>query len=255
MQSLRAGSLDYVFDRLRALRYAACAVFALLALSGCVSRERGVAYARAQPVALLSPRPAPRTPLYLEVWPTVHGTAAGPLFPHMGLHSGDRIGLQARTSRAAHVYLIHCDGSDLLSVFPAAGPIQFPADERVALPAVGQDLRLTDAPGAEALYIVASQEPLDRSDPRLEAALARARESDGLHGCGSKLEALLIGSSEHARRAHARRSIAPEREREREQKQGALRGIEGSQAYPSVARAFSEEDGVIVLRFRYRHLP
>ncbi|HEY2735055.1 MAG TPA: hypothetical protein VGI70_13760 [Polyangiales bacterium] len=199
------------------------------------------------PLAFHARAEAPHAaPLYLEVWGVVHGSAVGPLLPGMTLHSGDRIGLQARTSSVANVYVIHCDSSEAISVFPASGPIAFPADRRVDLPAVGKDLRLTTAPGDEILYVVASKRPLDESDPALQALLSRSKSGDDDRLCGGTFEASLAGR-DAPRHAHDRTG--------RGQPLAALRGIASPEAYPSGARAFANDDGVIVLRFPYRHLP
>jgi Domain of unknown function (DUF4384) len=190
----------------------------------------------------------PAPPLYLEVWATVRGTAVGLFHPGVALHSGDTIGLQARTSIAAHVYLMHCDRNAVLSVFPTSGPIDFRADQRVSLPAAGMDIRLSGAPGNETLYVVASRHPLDRSDPVLQATLSRTSTHGDEPVCGEQLEGLLAGSSPTGR-AHARERTPRARQR------AALRGIELSDGSYSVARAFAVEDGVIVLRFPFHHLP
>jgi hypothetical protein len=185
---------------------------------------------------------SPSTPLYLDVWAMVHGTAVGPLFPYMVLHSGDRIGLQARTSGVANVYVMHCDASAALSVFPASGPIAFPADQRVELPAVGKDLRLTTSPGDEILYVLASRQPLAASAPALQAILARTEASGARQVCSREFEDLLAGPN------------SPHRTTRTEQR-AALRGVGTRDSYSSAAHAFAADDGVIVLRFPFRHLP
>jgi hypothetical protein len=190
----------------------------------------------------------PTAPLYLEVWATLAGSAAGLFYPDVALHSGDTIGLQARTSIAAHVYLMHCSQSAQLSIFPASGPIEFRAEQVVSLPAPGIDFRVSGAPGSETLYVVASLQPLNRSDPLLQDALSRASAQRAEPICGAELEALL----------GARNRPGPGEVREhtpRARQRAALRGIELSDGSLSVARALAADDGVIVLRFPFRHLP
>ena len=51
----------------------------------------------------------------------------------MALRSGDRLGVVARTSCSADVYLLHCDRLEVLSVYPEAGPVHFDGDRRVDL--------------------------------------------------------------------------------------------------------------------------
>jgi hypothetical protein len=181
-------------------------------------------------------------PLYLEVWATAHGSSVGPLFPGMALHSGDRIGLQARTSSRAHVYLLHCDANAVLSVFPSLGPLVFPADRRIELPAVGAALQLSDVPGQDTLYILASKRPLDHTDPALQAALLSWGQAGNPNAaCGSDFERLLAGPIDAAARAAHKEPTA------------ALRGVLAN--YVSVTRAFADSDGVVVLKFPYQHLP
>jgi hypothetical protein len=189
------------------------------------------------------------SPLYLDVWVTAHGTAVGPLLPNMVLHSGDRIGLQARTSSAANVYVIHCDGSRALSVYPASGPISFPAEQRVDLPAVGKDLRLTSSPGDEILYVVASRQRLDESDTWLKEFLSAKHASGAAQVCGGEFEKLLAGPSAPRQQPRARLELA------RTPPRHALRGVVTRDIYSTMARAFAADDGVIILRFPFRHLP
>jgi hypothetical protein len=182
-------------------------------------------------------------PLYLEVWARTHGSVAGPLFPDMTLRSGDRIGLGARTSCGADVYLLHCDRLDLLSVYPESGPVHFDADRRVSLPAPGMDLQLSNEPGYETLYIVASKHPLEQSDPALQAALLLQPSRPGHPGCGRALESALRGvRSKQARLSAAEHSVA-------------VRGVELSSMQGTVTRALAGDDGIVVLRFPYRHVP
>jgi hypothetical protein len=179
------------------------------------------------------------SPLYLEVWARTHGSVAGPLFPEMALRSGDRIGVGARTSCGADVYLLHCDRLEVLSVYPETGPVHFDADRRVTLPAPGMDLQLSNEPGHETLYLVASKRPLEQSDPALQAALALKPSTPGHPGCGPSLEAALRGNT----------NTEP-------QPSGlAVRGVELSSTGSSVTRVLAGADGVVVLRFSYRHLP
>jgi len=202
-----------------------------------------------------APTPAAPAPLGLEVWATVHGTYVGPLHPEMVLHSGDRIGVRARTSSVADVYLLHCDARDALSIYPSAGAVRFTADQRVELPAIGKDLRLAGAPGHETLYVVASKRPLEHADPELEAALSNAHASPHPNdlaaagaretpdpACGRQLETLLASSW-------------ADRSGESTRRRFAVRGVDTSDAFDAVARAFADGDDVVVLRFAYRHAP
>ena len=179
-------------------------------------------------------------PLYLEVWARVHGSTSGPLERDMPLHAGDRIGLTARTSSHAEVLLLYCDHDGMLSVFPSAGALMFQADQRVQLPAAGMDIQLGPDAGPESLYVLASRAPLLQADPLLHAALSG--DAPALApSCGPALEALLDGPMPSPP-APARSARA------------ALRGIDVSDPYRSVARAFAAEDGVVILGFPFEHL-
>ena len=182
------------------------------------------------------PPPSAATPLYLEVWARVRGSANGSLEREMSLHAGDRIGLQARTSCNAHVLLLFCDQNAMLSVFPVEGALAFRADQRVPLPAAGIDIRLGAEVGRESLYVVASRAPLAQADPRLHAALSSERVNTA-RSCGPALEALLGGAL----------PTPPNGVR------AALRGVDVSDAYRSVARAFAAEAGVVVVGFPFGH--
>jgi hypothetical protein len=193
------------------------------------------------------------TPLGLEVWATVATVDReyfGPLHPDMVLHAGDRIGVRARTTSVADVYLLHCDGRDALSIYPAGGAVRFSADQRVDLPVVGKDLRIRGFPGHETLYVVASKRPLERADPALQAVLSQAHDtaaSDDLQhpqaSCGRQFEILLASARWSSRLSDSVR------------RRFTLRGVDTSDAFDAVARAFADDDGVVVLRFAYQHAP
>lgn len=223
------------------IRRLTAAVVAAAHLHGCAAPQRET---KAAPLPSAPPAETvgAHAPLYLEVWASTHGSVAGPLFPEMALRSGDRLGVVARTSCGADVYLLHCDRLEVLSVYPESGPVHFDADRRVTLPAPGLDLQLSNEPGHETLYIVASKRPLERSDPALQAALALKPSSPGHPGCGAALESALRGASSKRGRPnpHAGRV--------------ALRGVELN-TQTTVTRALAGDDGIVVLRFPYRHLP
>jgi hypothetical protein len=237
-------------DRVRVLTVAVltCLQACAGATAGAAQGEFDMTPPRGSGVPAPNATAVPTPPLYLEVWATLGGSAAGLFYPDVALHSGDTIGLHARTSTAAHVYVMHCGGSARLSVFPASGSIDLRADQVVSLPATGMDIRLTGAPGNETLYVMASRQPLNRSDPALQAALSRTSAQPDEPICGAELEALL----------GARNRPGPGQVREhtpRAQQRAALRGIEMSDGSFSVARALAADDGVIVLRFPFRHVP
>lgn len=221
-----------------------------------VIRETSETVASAARVA--PPRePTRRPPLYVEVWPRVHrGPRHGreghePFVSDIALHHGDEIELEVRTSGSANVYLLHCDGGGRLSVFPDSGGIPFRADVWVALPAAGMPLRVGATPGAETLYIVASRDPLHIADAALEHRLAQASSESGAASCDPQLETLLTGSDYAPRRAAQPQAAGALPKKPR----FALRGIDTSGSAAAIARAFTEDDGIVVLRFAYRNQP
>ena len=223
------------------MRRLTAAVVVAAQLHGCAAPQHETKPAPL-PNAPASETAGSHAPLYLEVWASTHGSVAGPLFPEMALRSGDRLGVVARTSCSADVYLLHCDRLEVLSVYPETGPVHFDADRRVTLPAPGLDLQLSNEPGHETLYIVASKRPLERSDPALQAALALKPSSPGHPGCGAALDRALRGANLRRERANPHGSSV------------AMRGVEMN-TETTVTRALAGDDGIVVLRFPYRHLP
>jgi hypothetical protein len=210
----------------------------------CVPGQR----AAADSVAHATEKPA----LYLELWPTVRagtGRARGPFVPDISLHGGDTIELMVRTSSEAQVYLLHCDTSGTLSIFPDAGGIPFHADQWVTLPASDVPIVLGASPGTETLYVVSTRDPLERSDPKLSALLARAANAPDTT-CDEQLEALLVGNPVEPKAAGSTPfTVKPPPHKSRY----ALRGVDLSRPTSPIARAFAEQDGVVVLRLTYQN--
>jgi hypothetical protein len=183
-------------------------------------------------------------PLYLEVSARLHDTRA-PFVSDIPLHPGAQIELQARTSVAAHVYMLHCSADAALSVFPDAGGINFRADQWVPLPAAGMNITLGDKSGTETVYVIAARAALDVSDLRLGSWLTESVSHPGVARCGAELEAALAGREKWVPRRAAgwKTRKLP----------FALRGVDTSTG--SVARAFAGEDGVVILQFSYFNVP
>jgi len=245
------------FDRKHTLRHILVSLVAATLWQGCASSAavpmpRIPAFDFSAPVSVRRPAPVP-APLYVDVWPTAYGRSRGPLLPEMQLRSGGRIGLEVRSSREAQGYLLHCDARGVLSVFPPTGPIRFSAEGREPLPAFGTQLPLGPQLGDETLYVLVSQQPIEQSDPKLKALFAQA----GKHGgtCGAELETLLIGAAERAKQQYTRGGVLPQLETERQRQLSVLRGHEAATLYPAVVHASAGQDGVVVFRFHYRHVP
>ena len=185
---------------------------------------------------------ARKPPLYLEVRASVRGGLRGPFVPDMKLAPRSQIALQARTSGDAHVYMLHCDAHAALSVFPDAGGIDFRADQWVSLPAADMPIQLGAEPGNETVYVIATRE---RLDPQLAAWLTHSVQQPAAAHCDAQLGALLAGPD--ATPVHGQPPTAanpPARKLPY-----ALRGVDVSKS--SVARAFAEGDGVVVLQLAY----
>jgi hypothetical protein len=225
------------------MRVSLSAFFTLVSLQFLVGQPTA---ANSQPESGSASK-APQTrkpPLYLEVQASLRGQARGPFVPDITLHPGAQISMRARTSIAAHVYMLHCDASSALSVFPDAGGIGFRADQWVSLPAAGMPIRLGAQAGIETAYVVATREPLAISDTRLERWLTDRMREPQTARCDAELESLLAGPPLTAA------GIAPARKLPY-----ALRGVDTSQPHGQVARGFAANDGIVILRFSYKNAP
>lgn len=167
-----------------------------------------------------------------------------PFVPDVQLHPGAKIELKARTSIAAHVYMLHCAADASLSVFPDAGGINFRADQWVPLPAAGMSVELGDKSGTETVYVIATRDNIERSDAHLGRWLTDSVTRPEGARCGQELEAALSGQQHFVQRTAAGRSRRPP---------FALRGVDTSTG--SVARAFAEQDGVVILQLSYFNVP
>ncbi|HET8937779.1 MAG TPA: hypothetical protein VFN67_30250 [Polyangiales bacterium] len=190
---------------------------------------------------------APRVrkpPLYLEVQASLRGKTRGPFVPDITLHPGAQIALRARTSIAAHVYMLHCDASSQLSVFPDAGGIGFRADQWVSLPAAGMPIQLGAETGTETVFVMATREPLAHADARLERWLTDHLREPQTARCDAELESALAGPPLTAATTSPARKLPY-----------ALRGVDTSPANGQVARAFAQSDGIVILRLSYKNAP
>jgi hypothetical protein len=225
------------------MRLSLSAFFALVSMQFLVGQPTA---ANSQP-ASSSASQAPQVckpPLYLEAQASLRGKVRGPFVPDITLHPGAQIALRARTSIAAHVYMLHCAADSVLSVFPDAGGIEFRADQWVPLPAAGMPIRLGSQAGTETVYVVATREPLASADARLERWLTQRLRDPQTARCDAELESVLAGPPlTAATTAHARKQLY------------ALRGVDTSQPDGQVARGFASNDGVVVLRFSYKNAP
>lgn len=217
--------------------------FALVML-GCLVGARTAAdsASRSDSAASFGDAAERKPPLYLEVKASVRGALRGPFVPEMTLAPRAQIALQARTSSAARVYMLHCDVHAALSVFPDAGGIDFRADQWVSLPAADMPIQVGREPGEERVYVIAAR---GRLDAPLDRWLTQSVQQPQAARCDGTLSALLAGPSGKPALVLPPTAANPPARK----LPYALRGVDVSKS--SVARAFAERDGVVVLRFAY----
>ncbi|HEU4408212.1 MAG TPA: hypothetical protein VFS43_23315 [Polyangiaceae bacterium] len=144
-------------------------------------------------------RCAPDAPLKVEVWARTEGSRQGPFAQGMRLQAGDKIFVEARVSKDAHLYVLHCTAERTLERYPDVGSLPFRANERDDAPARHTWFVLDAQPGKEVIYIVASERALEHADPQLDAAIHRARGGRGPSAdCGeAHFEDALAGGAFH----------------------------------------------------------
>jgi len=92
------------------------------------------------------------------------------------LRSGDRFHLKVCTNHAARLYLLQATATGVALLRPTErhGEMIEPR-ATVRVPEAGYDITLDHEVGEEHLYVVASDRPIEESDPRIAAALVRFR--------------------------------------------------------------------------------
>jgi hypothetical protein len=105
-------------------------------------------------------------------------------------------------------------------------------------------------PGNETVYVIATRERLAVSDAKLENRLADSmRQQPQAARCDAQLAGLLAGTGATRTSGQPPTAANPPTRK----LPYALRGVDVSKS--SVARAFAESDGVVVLRFAYTIAP
>jgi hypothetical protein len=168
-----------------ALLGAACAA---LALAACPAPDEPARY------------PTPDEPreslsLKLEVWARAEGQTSGPLVQDMVLRSGDKIFVQAKVSKKAYVYVLHCDTGQKLETLPTTGPVEFELNQKDDLPEPGNWFLVDDHAGNDVIYVVASERRLERADPTLAETIAEAGRGPGVDCSEGKFVHALSGPS------------------------------------------------------------
>ncbi len=90
------------------------------------------------------------------------------------LRSGDRLALSVSVDRAAWVYLAYVDGQGQPAIlYPTNGQgVRVQPGEMVRVPPPGLTIELDANPGEEHLMVIATERPLEQSDPTLHAAVS-----------------------------------------------------------------------------------
>jgi Domain of unknown function (DUF4384) len=133
--------------------------------------------------------------LRLEVWARADGQTSGPLVQDMALRSGDKIFVQAKVSKKAYIYVLHCDTEQKLETLPKTGPVEFESNQKDDLPETGNWFQVDNHVGNDVIYVVASERKLERADPALAATIAEARQGPGVDCSKGQFEAALSGPS------------------------------------------------------------
>ncbi len=93
------------------------------------------------------------------------------------LRSGDRFSITLGLREPLYLYIIYADSRGEASVlYPQHGDEQRSSTEAFRFPE-GQDFELDDVPGKEHLVVVASRQPLSKTDSDLAALVARVRST------------------------------------------------------------------------------
>lgn len=86
--------------------------------------------------------------------------------PGETLHSGDLVSLRVAVDQPAYVYVVGRESSGAPSIlFPISGALRMSSGEVRTLPSDGNAIELDQKAGEEALYVVASSQPLPRDTP------------------------------------------------------------------------------------------
>jgi hypothetical protein len=92
------------------------------------------------------------------------------------LRSGDRFHLKVCTNHSARLYLLQSTAAGVTMLRPTERHGEMIEPRAVVrIPDTGHDITLDDQPGDERLFVIASDRPIEESDPRVAAALSRLR--------------------------------------------------------------------------------
>lgn len=132
-------------------------------------------------------------PLVLQVWVRTQGSTEGPLTNGDTLYSGDKLFLEACTSKSAYLYVLYCDTKRKLTLRPEMGPLKTPPGEptRDLLGPGISGLNLDHNAGNETIYFLASERELHKADPTLSPLLNE--KARGKVDCGPRLRKALVG--------------------------------------------------------------
>jgi Domain of unknown function (DUF4384) len=166
-----------------ALLGAACAA---LALAACPAPDKPARHPTPD-------EPRESSSLKLEVWARVEGQTSGPLGQGMTLRPGDRIFVQAKVTKKAYVYVLHCDTEQKLELLPTTGPVEFESNQKDDLPEPGNWFVVDGHAGNDVIYVIASERRLERADPTLAETIAEAGRGASVDCSRGKFEDVLSG--------------------------------------------------------------
>jgi len=127
--------------------------------------------------------PAPAsTPFKLTVTAVVQGSPPSSLFSTKLLHDGAHFYFSLRASQPTNAYVAYCDSRHTLSVYPTSGSLAVGPDSDVRAPDMS-DFELDNQTGQENIFVIASRDPLTKTDPRLARALNIV--TDGAQACAT----------------------------------------------------------------------
>ncbi|HEU4411141.1 MAG TPA: hypothetical protein VFS43_38165 [Polyangiaceae bacterium] len=129
------------------------------------------------------------------MWARTDGSQAGPFRNGMALRANDRLYFEAQVSKQANLYFFHCNGKQELERIPAQDAIVLPIGTRHDVPEPHAYFELDENPGADVIYVVASERTLEVADPAFNDAIERARHKQAQSlDCGKeRFEAIAAG--------------------------------------------------------------
>jgi hypothetical protein len=101
-----------------------------------------------------------------------------PLVSTQQIHRGDGLFLTLKTTRRTKLYVAYCDTSQKLAIYPVTGNLVGQPDALTRVPQ--SESFIADAStGLEHIFVIATADALERSDPKLHELISRAQGAAG----------------------------------------------------------------------------